>query len=227
MAGQLEAVQPQVFRFATHFVGHMEMYGDREAVAAYLDAHEGWFCRCAQPMAVEPLNENGYVLTVGRFGSFGFEVEPKLAVVLHPSRDNIYLMASVPLQGEPSLGYEVDYQACMELLEIPLAEASADMEGAFRKQAPSKSLPKIVTRVQWQLQMEVAVQFPKFIRRLPQSVLQSTGDRLLSQIVRQVSPRLTHKVQQDFHHSLDLPLPPKSSRYLQRVGSDGEVRVPA
>jgi hypothetical protein len=220
--GQLETEQTPVLRFTTHFVGYMEMYGDCALVAAYLDAHEGWFCRCAQPMTVVPLGENGYVLTVGRFGSFGYEVEPKLAIVLHPPKHNLYLMQSVPLPDEPSLGYEVDYQARMELIEIPIAQASAGMEKAFRKQAANQTLPDVVTRVQWQLQMEVAVQFPKFIQRLPQSVVQSTGDRLLSQIVRQVSPRLTHKVQHDFHQGLDLPLPPKSSRSLQRVGIEEE-----
>jgi hypothetical protein len=38
---------------------------------------------------------------------------------------------------------------------------------------------------------------------------QSTGDRLLSQVVRQVSRRLTHKVQEDFHSSLGIPMPKK------------------
>jgi hypothetical protein len=37
--------------------------------------------------------------------------------------------------------------------------------------------------------------------------VQSTGDRLLNQIVRQVSRRLTRKVQEDFHQSLGIELP--------------------
>ncbi|WP_425461531.1 DUF1997 domain-containing protein, partial [Hyella patelloides] len=39
--------------------------------------------------------------------------------------------------------------------------------------------------------------------------MQNTGDRLLAQIVRQISPRLTYKVQQDFHSSKGLPIPAK------------------
>ncbi|MDY7014297.1 MAG: DUF1997 domain-containing protein, partial [Cyanobacteriota bacterium] len=66
-----------------------------------------------------------------------------------------------------------------------------------------------------QLQLKVTVNFPKFIYKLPPSLIQSTGDRLLAQIVRQISPRLTYKVQKDFHRSLDLPLPPKQSRTLE------------
>ena len=47
------------------------------------------------------------------------------------------------------------------------------------------------------------------MRRLSHSLIQSTGDRILSQIVRQVSRRLTYKVQKDFHQSLSIPFPQK------------------
>ncbi|MBV8885364.1 MAG: DUF1997 domain-containing protein, partial [Chroococcidiopsidaceae cyanobacterium CP_BM_RX_35] len=40
---------------------------------------------------------------------------------------------------------------------------------------------------------------------LPNSLIQNTGDRLLHQIVKQVSRRLTYKVQEDFHKSRNLP----------------------
>jgi carbon monoxide dehydrogenase subunit G len=56
-----------------------------------------------------------------------------------------------------------------------------------------------ITKVEWQLDLTVYLQFPKFIRRLPSYLVQSTGDRLLNQVVRQVSRRLTSKVQADFH----------------------------
>ncbi|NEQ25862.1 MAG: DUF1997 domain-containing protein, partial [Microcoleus sp. SIO2G3] len=51
--------------------------------------------------------------------------------------------------------------------------------------------------------------FPRFIHALPKAIVQSTGDRLLNRVVREVSRRLTRKVQQDFHLALDLPLPRK------------------
>ena len=205
------------YRFCTGFTGYMEMYADRETVANYLNAHEGWFCRCAQPMTVVPMEENGYVLTVGHFSSFGYEVEPKMAVILEPPQDGLYVMHSVPIPNEPMLGYEVDYQATMNLVEVPMESAGAGIEKVFRKQSAHPSLPEKITRVQWQLQMEIIVQFPKFIHCLPPSLVQKTGDRLLVEIVRQVSPRLTYKVQQDFHEGLALPLPPKTSRHLQRL----------
>jgi Protein of unknown function (DUF1997) len=190
----------------------MDMYGEIKSVAEYLDAHEGWFCRCAQPMKVEPLGKNGYNITIGRFNSLGYEVEPKISVVLQPPKDGIYLMHTIEVPNYNPPGYEVDYRAWMKLQEIPAELISS---------GPSK-LPKAIARIEWELHMKVAVRFPKFIYRLPLSVIQTTGDRLLAQIVRQVSPRLTYKVQQDFHSRLHLPVPPNSSRKLQKISLQGD-----
>jgi hypothetical protein len=44
---------------------------------------------------------------------------------------------------------------------------------------------------------------------LPEGLVQTSGDRLLRQIVRQVSRRLTWKVQEDFHASHGIPCPPR------------------
>ncbi|MGF1479930.1 MAG: DUF1997 domain-containing protein [Cyanophyceae cyanobacterium] len=200
--------------FRSLFEGYMEMYSDAPTVADYLDAHEGWFCRCAQPMRVEPLGENGYTLTLGQFGALGYQVEPQITVVLQPPQDGVYLMHTVDGEGPPT-GYEVDYQAALKLVETNAEFAATDVSKVFRQQRiPS---PAVVTQVEWQLRLGVTVHFPQFIRRLPLSVIQSTGDRLLTQIVRQISPRLTEKVQKDFHARLGLPIPPKSSRQVQKV----------
>ncbi|OKH26676.1 transposase [Hydrococcus rivularis NIES-593] len=217
----LEVAKAATVRFQTHFEGHMEMYGDARLVAEYLDAHEEWFCRCARPMKVEPIEDNGYILTIGKFGAFGYEVEPKIAVVLQPPKDAIYKMNSIPVPDYQSPGYEVDYQASMELVEIPVDLSESGIAAAFRKKSISK-LPSVITKVRWQLHMDVAVQFPKFIYKLPSSLIQKTGDRLLAQIVRQVSPRLTQKVQQDFHARFNLPLPPKNASDLQRISISQE-----
>jgi hypothetical protein len=192
------AEYPKAVPFQTSFAGYMEMYSDAQTVAAYLQAHEGWFCRCAEPMKTSPFGENGYILTVGKYGAFGYEVEPKMGIVLDPpSSEGVYRMQSVPIPDDSLAGYQVDYQATMSLVEVPYS---------------SKSLT--ITRVSWELHMTVIVSFPKFVYKLPMSLIQQTGDRLLCQIVRQISPRLTYKVQQDFHKKANLPIPPKSSRQL-------------
>ncbi|MGK7930163.1 MAG: DUF1997 domain-containing protein [Microcystaceae cyanobacterium] len=215
------ALEKRRVHFQTHFRGYMEMYSDPETIATYLQAHEGWFCRCAEPMKTEPIGDNGYILTVGRFGALGYDVEPKMAVVLDPPDQGVYNMRSIPLADEPDLGYEVDYHAAMILREVSREEAGKGLEKVYRKQGISE-LPETITRIEWQLDMDVAVQFPKFIYRLPLSVIQSTGDRLMAQIVRQVSPRLSFKVQQDFHSLHNLPIPPKTSRDLMKVEAEAD-----
>ena len=95
---------PRVHRYASAFADLMEMRAPASVVAAYLDCHEGWFRRCAAPMAVAPLGINGYVLTLGRFGNFGFEVEPTIGLELLPQDEGIYriITEQVP-DADPAL----------------------------------------------------------------------------------------------------------------------------
>lgn len=177
-------------RFHGQFADRMEMFACPTTVAEYLNAHQEWFYRCAVPMKVEPVGENGYSLTIGRFGSFGYDVEPKVGLELLPPEQGIYRIKTIAIPDYVAPGYDVDFKADMQLVE------------------PESSMG--ITLVEWHLDLTVHIQFPKFIQRLPKAMVQSTGDRLLNQIVRQVSRRLTHKVQQDFHKSYGLPFPSKS-----------------
>ncbi|MEJ1932205.1 DUF1997 domain-containing protein [Nostoc sp. NIES-2111] len=168
-----------VTKFYGRYGDSMEMYAPAAAVAEYLNGHAGWFTRCAEPMKVHSLGENGYALTIGRFGAFGYEVEPKIGLELLPPDEGVYRIRTIPIPDYQAPGYDVDYHAALQLKE-DFAET-------------------IVTKVEWELDLTVCLHFPRFIQRLPKSLIQSTGDRLLNQIVRQVSRRLTRKVQEDFH----------------------------
>ena len=181
------------FHFCNQYQGTMTMHSDAETVKAYLDAHQGWFIRCAKPMQAKPIGENSYALTIGRFGALGFKVEPKLGVELLPEAEGIYRMETVPLESSDSDFYSVDYQAELQLTEESNLHSS------------DLSLPTTV--VEWTLDLGVTIHFPRFIYRFSKPMVQTTGDRLLNQIVRQVSRRLTYKVQEDFHTRYDLPLP--------------------
>lgn len=192
-------------RFYGEFADCMEMYADAHTVSSYLTSHQKWFCRCAHPMKVEPLGENGYSILIGRFGSFGYEVEPKVGLELLPPEQGVYHIKTIPVPDYVAPGYEVDFKSTMQLVET---QANSFNQ---RLQAHNEFSGKI-TLVEWQLNLAVYVQFPKFIHRLPKSLVQSTGDRLLYQIVRQVSRRLTYKVQEDFHKSHGLQFPLKSRR---------------
>ena len=77
---------PQVRCYRSHFSDQMEMLAPSSRVAAYLDRHEDWFQRCAKPMRVSAVDQQSYALTLGRFGNFGFEVEPTIGLRLLPQQ---------------------------------------------------------------------------------------------------------------------------------------------
>ncbi|MDJ0796618.1 MAG: DUF1997 domain-containing protein [Calothrix sp. MO_167.B12] len=189
----LEPDMKATSKFSGCYQDKMGMYAPVEQVAEYLNNHSSWFTRCAEPMKVQPLSDNGYALTIGKFGAFGYDVEPKIGLELLPPENGVYRIYTIAIPGYEAPGYDVDYRASLQLVEDVTTE-TADFSGKM-------------TQVVWELDLTVYMNFPKFIRRLPKSLIQSTGDRLLNQIVRQVSRRLTSKVQQDFHQSLNIPFP--------------------
>lgn len=190
----------ELTRFHGQFQDSMEMYADAKQVTAYLDAHQNWFSRCAQPMKVEPIGQHAYALMIGRFGAFGYEVEPKVGLELLPQDNGIYRIQTIPVPNYVAPGYEVDFQALQSFVEVPTSEYC-------KRGCKGEDLPSAITRIEWHLDLNVYLRFPKFIQKLPHSLIQSTGDRILHQVVRQVSRRLTHKVQEDFHTSLGIPTP--------------------
>lgn len=178
-------------KFYGHYSDRMDLSAPATVVADYLNRHQEWFVRCAEPMKVNPLGENGYALGIGKFGAFGYEVEPKIGLELLPPDDGIYRICTVPIPDYTPPGYDVDYRAALQLVEQECGT---------------------LTHVEWKLDLTVYLHFPRFIQRLPKSLIQKTGDRLLNQIVRQVSRRLTRKVQCEFHSSLGIDFPPNKKR---------------
>ncbi len=176
--------------FSTLADGQLFFNGTPETVAEYLDDHQGWFARCASPMTVQPIGKNGYELIIGRFGAFGYEVEPKVGLEMKPQRQGVYTIESIALPDAMDLGYDVDFRSMMALVAMA-----------------GSNLPSPMTCAQWQLDLKVRVRFPQFIYRLPMTLIQTTGDRLLAQIVRQVSHCLNQKIVKDFHTTYSCPLP--------------------
>lgn len=192
---------PKVRRYASTFADLMEMRAETAAVAAYLDCHEGWFQRCAAPMPVAPLGRNGYRLTLGRFGNFGFEVEPTIALELLPQSEGVYRIITVPPEvcGRVERGtsrldglYDVEFNASLQL--DPGGHGPGGEE---------------LTLVRWELDLSVWIRLPAVITLLPEGLVQSSGEHLLRQIVRQISRKLTWKVQEDFHAAHGLECPPR------------------
>ncbi len=198
--GAAAQATPEMMRFYNHFVGTMAMNASPDVVAAYLGTHHEWFRRCSHPMKAELITENGYALSLGRFGSFGYVVEPKIGLDLIPPDAGIYRIQTIPVPDYTPCGYEVDFRAELELVETVANTDDRPTEDA------------LFTQVEWRLDLTVWLQFPHFIQRLPCNLIVKTGNHVLGQVVRQISRRLTHKVQEDFHRVHNLPLPKVAKR---------------
>lgn len=184
--------------FEGQYAGQMDMAADWATVGDYLNRHRGWFTRCAHPMQVEPISDHGYALVVGRFSVLGYEVEPKVGLYLSPLDQRIYRIDTLPIPGYVPPGYDVDFKAMLHLLEAAM---------------PAVTPVTPLTQVDWELSLKVRIHKPRFLNALPQHLIKASGDRLLNQVVRQVSKRLTRRVQEDFHTSNNLPLPPSYHRH--------------
>ena len=113
-----------------------------------------------------------------------------IGLELLPQSQGVYRICTVPPeQFQPGLRdlYDVEFNAALRLEE------------------QNAEIPQ--TDVRWELDLSVWIKLPAVIGLLPESLVQSSGDHLLRQIVRQISRRLTWKVQEDFHatHGLDCP----------------------
>lgn len=187
--------------FRLHYEDKVHLYAPRGIVADYLTKHSDWFPRCAAPMKVSPLDANSYDLLIGRYGAFKFELEVRIGLeLIPPDSSGVYRIGTIRLPNYSPPGYQVDFQGDFILREVP-TDCAIRLE-VLSKEMPD--LPPIITRWEWQLDLEVAIQFPQFIRAMPESMIHNTGDRLLRQIVREVSRRLASRVQADFHHTLGI-----------------------
>jgi hypothetical protein len=182
--------------FRNYYVGYMDLYSDRQTVMDYLDAHEGWFKRCAHPFRADPIAKNGYAIGVGCVGALGFNVDARVGLNLLPQDEGIYRIVTIPIPEQEPQQYDVDFRAAMQLEERqPNQEQAASWQ--------------VMTAVEWQLELTVSMQFPKFIHRLPSNAIQNTGDRVLAYIVKKVSQSLTAKVEADFHKLNGVKIPKK------------------
>ena len=181
--------------FEGQYAGQMAMAATLDTVGQYLNSHRGWFPRCAHPMAVTPISDHGYGLVVGNFSVLGYEVEPQVGLYLSPLDHGVYRIDTIPIPDYVPPGYDVDFHAVLCLGEGDEAQGGP------------------LTQVDWRLTLTVRIHKPRFLNALPQALVKASGDKLLNQVVRQVSKRLTRKVQEDFHHSHHLPLPASYHRH--------------
>ncbi|MEB3340991.1 DUF1997 domain-containing protein [Okeania sp.] len=193
--------------FNTKYSDCMELYVDAETVAKHFVSHRDWFCRCAHPMKVQPLGENGYDLLIGKFGSFGYQVEARIGLeLLPPDSVGIYRIRNIPVPDYTPPGYEIQFQSEMRLVELPTEQFCS------QKEIQKLGLSPVTTGAKWNLDLTVGVNFPQFIQKISPGLIQRTGNSLLLKIVHQVSQCLTYKTQIDFHTTYNLPFPKQRNR---------------
>ena len=184
--------------FHNNYVGYMDLFADKHTVMKYLDAHQGWFRRCAHPFKADPIGETGYAMGVGKVGAMGFQVDARVGLdLLPPDANSVYRIITIPIPNQLPQGYEVDFQA-----EMRLEEKTLDLQVGSQV-----GQNVIMTSIEWDLNITVSLQFPVFIQRLSQDILQKTGDGVLGFVVKRVSKSLTAKVQDDFHKTHEIKVP--------------------
>ncbi|MDJ0518816.1 MAG: DUF1997 domain-containing protein [Trichodesmium sp. MO_231.B1] len=188
--------------FNTKYSDCMELYVDIETVAKHFVSHRNWFCRCAHPMKVEPLGENGYDLLIGKLGALGYQVEARVGLELvPPDSAGIYRIRNIQVPNYTPPGYEIQFQSEMKLVELPTNQFCS------QKEIQKLGLPPVITGAKWNLDLTVGVKFPQFIQKMSPGLIQKTGNGLLLKVVRQVSQCLSYKTQMDFHTTYNLPFP--------------------
>lgn len=198
-SGTQEAEIIDEFRhFHNHFIGNMDLFADQQTVMKYLDAHQGWFRRCAHPFKADPIGETGYAMGIGKVGALGFQVDARVGLNLLPPDENcVYRIVTIPIPEQEPQGYEVDFQAEMRLEEKTLELRAGEKLGSN----------PLITAIEWDLHLTVSLHFPAFIRKMATDMIQKTGDSVLGFIVQRVSKSLTAKVQDDFHKTHEIKVP--------------------
>ena len=197
--------------FRLRYEDCIELYAPVATVAEYVTQHPTWFPRCAHPMKVSPMGANGYDLLLGRYGAFNFEVEARIGLeLLPPDPQGVYRIRSITLPNYSPRGYRVDFDGSFRLKEVPVDPSTLEFKAL--PDINMAHIPSVMTRWEYKLDLEVEIEFPKFIRDMPKWLVKITSDRIILQIVREVSRRLNNKVQTDFHTALGIPFSKKTQK---------------
>jgi len=184
--------------FRNHYIGNMDLFADKQTVMKYLDAHQGWFKRCAHPFKADAIGETGYAMGIGQVGALSFKVDARVGLNLLPPDENcVYAIVTIPIPDQEPQVYEVDFQA-----EMRLEEKTLELRAGEKLQGNP-----LITAIEWDLHLTVSLHFPGFIQKVGKDMIQKTGDSVLGFIVQRVSKSLTAKVQDDFHKTHEIKVP--------------------
>ncbi|MDX2273148.1 MAG: DUF1997 domain-containing protein [Cyanobacteriota bacterium] len=177
---------PSSIEIVAHQQGQVDLDTDVQALAHYLNHHQSWIHHCFKPLQVEALSEDTYRLQFFRIGGMGFELEPCFGVKIWPEDQQVFRLSSIELPSDAELPYKVDCQSYFQLEALPDAGNSAPQ-----------------TRVHWDLKLRIGMELPGFLLALPRKLVHKVGSRVVNQVTRSMSDRLTHNVCTDFYKSIN------------------------
>jgi len=163
--------------------GEVDLETPVEDLAKYLRHHHQWIHRCFKPLTVQPLGGADYRLQFFRIGGLGFELEPHFAITIWEEPQHCFRLASLNLPEDQSLPYRVDCQATFRIEQLALD-------------------PTPIARVYWGLLLKIDIELPGFLQVLSRSLVQKVGIKVVNQVTRSMSDRLTHNVCTDFYRSV-------------------------
>jgi hypothetical protein len=175
--------------------GQVDLQTDLPRLADYLQNHRDWIDHCFKPLKVEALSANTYKLQFFRIGGLGFELEPCFGVKIWADEGNIFRLSSIELPSDAHLPYKVDCQSYFRLEELSRSE------GQDQPDQKEDSHPTL-TRVHWDLQLCIQMELPGFLLALPRNLVHRVGTKVVVQVTRSMSDRLTHNVCTDFYKSI-------------------------
>lgn len=180
-----ETIDKRSVRILAGRQGRVDLETDRLTLAHYLHDHAEWIERCFKPLKVFPLSPETYKLQFFRIGGLGFELEPCFGVKIWPEQDSVFWLSSIDLPEEEGLPYSVDCLSYFRLEELDLDSHHGPL-----------------TRVHWDLKLDIWMQLPGFLQALPYPLVYRVGARVVNQVTRSMSDRLTHNVCTDFYRSV-------------------------
>lgn len=174
---------PRSVRIQAGRQGQVDMQTKRESLAAYLQEHQKWIDRCFKPLKVFPLSDSTYKLQFFRIGGLGFELEPCFGVKIWSEKHYMFRLSSIELPSDADLPYTVDCQSYFQLEELPESG---------------------MTRVNWDLELDIWMELPRFLAAFPYNLVYNVGAKVVRQVTRRMSDRLTHNVCTDYYRSVGM-----------------------
>ncbi len=182
--------------------GQVDLQTDAPTFATYLDSHRDWMERCFKPLKVLPLTDDSYKVQFFRIAGLGLEVEPCFGIQLWSEDRSLFRLRSIELPMEAETPYQITCLSSFRLEPLePASPLSGYSAGGFVRETSRGSSPPMI-RVHWHLNLLVGMELPGLVKSLPSAFVHRVASRIVNQVTRSMSERLTRNVCSDFYQTI-------------------------